>query len=41
MCFDYGFKILDDFQKFIYLGYFVIGCLKGFVELCGLEYVIQ
>lgn len=27
MCFDYGYKMLDDLMKCINFGYFVIGCL--------------
>lgn len=41
MCLDYGYQMLDDLKKKMNLGYFVIGCLKGFVEVCGVELVIQ
>lgn len=41
MCLDYGYQMLDDLKKKINSGYFVIGCLKGLVEVCGVELVIQ
>lgn len=40
MCLDYGYKMLDDLGKDVYLGYGVIGWLKSLVELRGLEFVI-
>lgn len=40
MCFDYGQEIFDDLMCGVQFGYLVIGCLKGLVELCGIEVVL-
>lgn len=38
-CFDYGYWMFDDLNKIVIFGYLVIGCVCGFVELCGIFYV--